>query len=272
MKSAQPTPRIASSRPSRKYAALSVLCLGLAYAPLRAEVSVVTDSHGRYVRTLVASESKSGRKLYWSPVRRGVETRFLLNPTGDRMGDGAPAAGEQPGSRQPWVVWSAADGNDREIAFATWSDGRWQGPALLERADNAYDDLNPRLAFDSQGRPVVAWWRNEPIPRIYLSTYRQGSWSSPIAISDASIPSRLPSLRIQGNLAVLTFFTPQGQTVLYQDLSLSPVQMDGNGPLDGPVPPPASSADPGDGGQSTLSCEPQCPDILFQKPQGSNGE
>ena len=272
MKSARPTPRALRMWQRVLCATVGVLISSWASAPVKAEVSVVTDAQGRYVRTLVVSEAKGGKRLYWSPTRRGSDSRFLLNPSGDRMGDGAPASGEQPGSRQPWVVWSATDGSDREIAFATWSNGRWQGPALLERSDNAYDDLNPRLAFDSKGQPVVAWWRNETIPRIYLSIFRQGAWSTPLPISDASIPSRFPSLRIQGNLAVLTFSTPQGQTVLYQDLSLAPVHMDGNGPLDGPVPPPDSQQDPSNGGvgHRTPSCAPKCPDPLFQKPQSSD--
>ncbi len=269
MKSAQPIPRVLWIWPRRFVAAVAVAFVSWASAPLEAEVSVVTDSHGRYVRTFVVSDSKGGRRVYWSPIRRGVDQRFVLNPSGDRLGDGAPVAGEQPGSRQPWVIWSAADGHDREIAFATWSNGRWQGPALLERSDNAYDDLNPRLAFDSQGRPVVAWWRNEATPRIYLSIYREGAWSAALPLSDASIPSRFPSLRIQGNLAVVTFSTSQGLTVLYQDLSSAPVQMDGNGPLDGPVPPPGASGDPEDGGSNdwTTVCGSDCPEIIIQKPQ-----
>ncbi len=274
MKSAQPTPSIIWNWPRRFVAAVAVLFVTWASAPLKAEVSVVTDSHGRYVRTLVVGDSKGGRRLYWTPIRRGIDTRLVLNPTGDRLGDGAPVAGEQPRSRQPWVIWSAADGHDREIAFATWSNGRWQGPALLERSDNAYDDLNPRLAFDSQGRPVVAWWRNEATPRIYLSIYREGAWSTPLPISDASIPSRFPSLRIQGNSAVVTFSTSLGQTVLYQDLSSAAVQMDGNGPLDGPVPPPDSSHNPGDGGSGNWAptCGSDCPEIIVQKPQGADGQ
>ena len=270
MKSAQPTPRAFQNWRRGFFATVAVLFASWALAPVKAEVSVVTDSQGRYVRTLVVSEAKDGKRLYWSATRRGIDSRFLLNPSGDRMGDGAPVTGEQPGSRQPWVVWSAADGRDREIAFATWSNGRWQGPALLESSDNAYDDLNPRLAFDSKGQPVVAWWRNEAIPRIYLSTFRQGTWSTPLPISDASIPSRFPSLRIQGNLAVLTFSTPKGQTVLFQDLSLAPVQMDGNGPLDGPVPPPDSQLDPSSSGPRAPSCAPNCPDPLLQKPKSTD--
>jgi hypothetical protein len=274
MKRAQPSRRALWNWPRRFLTAVVILFISWIIAPLRAEVSAVTDSQGRYVRTLLISESRGGRRLYWSQVRKMVDSRLLLNPSGDRMGDGVPVTGEQPGSRQPWVIWSASDGNDREIAFATWSMGRWQGPALLERSDNTYDDLNPRLAFDSQGRPVVAWWRNEAIPRIYLSIYREGAWSSPLPISDASTPSRSPSLRIQNNLAIVTFFTSHGKTVLYQDLSLVPVQMDGNGPLDGPVPPPDAHADPGevDPGNMTSSCSPDCPDIIVHKPKNNADE
>jgi hypothetical protein len=239
---------------------------------LRAEISVVTDSHGRYIRTIAISESQSGRRLYWTPRSRSIENRFVLNPAGDRFGDSAPVVGEQPGTRQPWVIWSSSDGNDREIAFATWRDGGWQGPAFVENLDNVYDDLNPRLAFDSQGRPVIAWWRNEPTPKIFLSIYRDGVWSSPLLITDPTIPSRMPALRIQGDRAVISFFTASGQTVLYQDLSQISVRIDSNGPLDGPVPPPDANLGSGSGGSKdrNSNCSPNCPDILQQKPQSSD--
>ena len=268
MKIVPPTPD-SPAMTRRLLVSLAVLSLSFAGSSLRSEVSVVTDGHGRYVRTVILSEVRGGKKLNWTPIREEKDSRIQLNPTGDRLGDGPPEFREQPGSRQPWVVWSASDGNDREIVFATWSMGRWQGPTLVERKDNPYDDLNPRLAFDAQARPVVVWWRNEPTPRIYLSAYRQGSWTEPMPLTDGTVPGRLPSLRIQGEQAVITFATARGQTVLYQDLAQ--VQMDGNGPLDGPVPPPTE--DPGDqgGGNNKRNCGPKCSDIVGQKPHDDGG-
>ncbi|HEV8376159.1 MAG TPA: hypothetical protein VGR38_08020 [Candidatus Polarisedimenticolia bacterium] len=232
----------------------------------------MTDSHGKYVKTLVLGEALGGRRIYWNPVSVGVEPRFLLNVGGDIMGDGPPVVVEQPGTRQPWVVWSASDGQDREIAVATWSQGRWQGPELVERLDNTIDDLGPRLAFDGEGRPVVTWWRNEPVPRIYLSTFRNGVWSTPISISDPATPSRFPSIRVQGSSAIVSFSTPRGRSVLYRKLSELPVFTEGNGPLDGPVPPPDVITPPGGVDDTGTVCVGDCsPGAVLQKPSEIGG-
>jgi hypothetical protein len=222
--------------------AAGALLLAMMGVPALAEVSVVTDSTGRYHRTLFLSGIREGNRIVWGQIRNGVDPAALLNPTGDRFGDGIPAIGERPGSRQPWVLWSASDGGDREIAFATWTGGHWFGPRLLEVADNTHDDIHPRLGFDPEGRPVAVWQRNEPVPRVYLSLFRDGAWTPALALSDPALPARFPSLRVQGNRAVVTFFTPKGQTVLFQDLDaiVHPpgFGIEGNGPMDGPVPPP----------------------------------
>jgi len=232
-------------RPVRS--AFAGLLLVLFAAPLCAEVSVVTDARGRYLKTLFLTESRGVRRVIWGQVRGGADPSTLLNLRGDRMGDSRPVMAEQPGTRQPWVIWSAGDGHDREIAFATWSGGHWQGPQFLERADNPYDDLDPRLAFDAAGNPLVVWWRREPIPRIYLSLLLNGAWMPPYPVSDAAVPSRHPSLRMSGTQAVVSFRTPQGQTVLFLNLQTLVMLPDGNGPLDGPVPPPDQRPSPGNG-------------------------
>jgi len=224
------------------------LLLLLFAAPLSAEVSVVTDAQGKYVKTLLLTGSRDGHRVVWGQVRSGVDPSALLNVRGDRTGDSRPVIAEQPGTRQPWVLWSVLDGHDREIAFSTWSGGRWQEPRLLETSDNPYDDLDPRLAFDAAGNPVVVWWRKEPIPRVYLSLYLQGVWTPAYPVSDATVPGREPSLRLSGALAVVTFRTPLGQTVLFLDLRGLLMSPEGNGPLDGPVPPPDQRPNPGGDG------------------------
>jgi hypothetical protein len=224
------------------------LLLLLFAVPLSAEVSVVTDAHGKYLKTLLLTGSQDGRRVLWGQIRTGVDPSALLNAHGDRTGDSRPVIAEQPGTRQPWVLWTIFDGHDREIAFSTWTGGRWQEPRLLETSGNQYDDLDPRVAFDSAGNPVAVWWRKEPIPRVYLSLYLHGVWTPTYPVSDAAVPSRDPSLRLSGSLAVVTFRTPLGQTVLFLDLRSLLMSPEGNGPLDGPVPPPDQRPDPGTGG------------------------
>lgn len=260
MKSMRRGPETMMSGLRRAGIGLGILSVAVCLTvPLQAEVSVVTDTHGKYIKTLVLVEARQGRKYFWDPVALEIKPRFLLNVGGDRMGDGPPVVLEQPGSRQPWVVWSASDGQDREIAVATWSRGQWQGPELLERIDNDFDDLGPRLAFDAQGRPVVTWWRNEPVPKVYLSLLQKGVWSTPILISDVATPARFPAIRIQGVNAVVSFYTPHGRTVVYRNLSEMPVILEGAGPLDGPLPPPPFIGDPtGTPSQPTTGCVGDC--------------
>ena len=223
------------------------LILALFCVPVFAEVSVVTDAQGKYLKTLVITDHRGARQVLWGRVRPGVDTSKMLNVEGDRLGDSRPVVLEQPGTRQPWVIWSASDGNDREIAFAVWSGGHWQGPQLVERVDNPYDDLNPRLAFDSTGSPVVVWWREEPIPRVYLSRLINGEWTPSSSLSAPDTPSRHPSIRMSDSRAVISFHTPSGLTVLFLDLTAPAIHPEGNGPLDGPVPPPDLRQNPGGG-------------------------
>lgn len=271
MKKLQPVPEPMYAGVSKLVRACCLLLAATFASPARAEVSIVADAPGRGPRLLVLPDAQKGKLLYWKPVRSGVDSRFVLNPQGDRFGDETPTTGIRPGSRQPWVVWSANDGSDLEIAFAFWTGSRWEGPRLLERLDNGLDDRDPRLAFDATGNPVVAWWRNEPVPRVYLSTYRNGIWSAPLAISDPSIPSRYPSLRIQDGRAVLTIRTPRGQSVLYQ--SLSEIVIEGNGPLDGPVPPPDQQMFPDPGGANTppVNCGTNCTEVILVRPTTVDG-
>jgi hypothetical protein len=230
---------ILSSLSSRALcAALAFVSGALAAPALFAEVSVVTDARGRCVRTVVVSEMQGPRRMVWSPISPDADPSKILNPDGDRMGDSAPVVAQRRGSGQPWVVWSASDGADQEIAFATWYRGRWHGPLLLDRVDNSFDDRDPQLAFDAAGRPVAVWWRNEPIPQVYLSVFTNGSWTKPLAVSDPTTSSRFPSLRISGSQAVVSFYTHAGQSVIFQSLTALTLSPDGSGPLDGPVPPP----------------------------------
>jgi hypothetical protein len=213
--------------------------------PLLAEVSVVTDSQGKYVRTQILTSVQNGRLLSWSQVRESLDPSKALNLDGDRKGDSRPVMREQPGTRQPWLLWSVSDGHDKEIAFATWSEGRWLGPQLLDPVDNSNDDLQPSLAFDSNGNPLAAWWRDEAVPRVFLSRFVKGAWTAPVAVSDPAVPSRRPSVRAAGDQAVVSFYTPKGLVVLFQPLPVpTTVRPDGNGPLDGPVPPPGQCPDP----------------------------
>lgn len=227
--------------------AFAGLLLVLSAAPLLAEVSVATDSRGKYLRTLLLTESRGARRVIWGQVRGGADPSTLLNLRGDLAGDSRPVIAEQPGTRQPWVIWSAEDGHDREIAFATWSGGRWQGPQLLERVDNPYDDMDPRLAFDAAGNPVAVWWRREPIPKVFLSLFLNGAWTRSYLVSDPAVPSRHPSLRMSGTQAIVSYRTPQGQAVLFLDLRNLVMVPDGSGPLDGPVPPPGQDSKSGKG-------------------------
>jgi len=249
--------------------AFTGLLLVLFAAPLFAEVSVVTDARGKYQKTLFLTESWGARRVIWGQVRAGADPSTLLNERGDRMGDSRPVMAEQPGTRQPWVIWSARDGHDREIAFATWSDGRWQGPRFLESVDNPYDDLDPRIAFDKAGNPLAVWWRREPIPRVYLSRFINGAWTPSYPVSDAAVPSRHPSLGMSGAQAVVSFSTPRGQVVLFLDLPNLTIGPDGNGPLDGPVPPPDQRpAPPRDGslGPSDETLKDWMDDADLRKP------
>jgi len=112
--------------------------------PSTAEVSVGPKGQVRVI-------AKDG--LWWTPVRRGIDGRFLLNPWGDLRGDLPPQAIDNAATGTAEVVW-ARRGLDYDVSFAFWDGRGWRETSLGRRPA---DDIGPRLAHDLWGNRYVAW-------------------------------------------------------------------------------------------------------------------
>ncbi len=200
----------------RNLAAATALLLAapLAAPAARAEVSAETDAFGRYVRTVVVTQASVRQHRIWKPVRRNYWGNQSLNPTGDRTGDMYPAIAENAIERRhPWAVWSRFNGRDYDLVWSRWRPGSW---AIIDRVESEQpfgDDLAPSLAFNTSGRPFLAWWRDDGgAGEVFVSVFLLTRWSEPIRLSDPGIDSRSPRLTAMpsGQIAV-QFMTPNGR-------------------------------------------------------------
>jgi hypothetical protein len=181
----------------------------------RAEVSAETDYAGRYVRTTVLTSVSAKKVKIWS-VQRWHLFSHPLNPGGDQSGDLLPVIAENPqDAGQPWVVWSRGTGTGYDLAWSRWTSGGWTSPDWLEAPEEASggDDLDPSLAFSSQGRPYLVWWRNEGgRGHVYLSVFLADRWMPAYPVSDDQVDSRYPGVALLDDSHVrVDYGTPSGR-------------------------------------------------------------
>jgi hypothetical protein len=179
-----------------------MLAIGLAgLFEARGEVSARLDSETLQYAGMLVKYSSTSRHIWSSTVP--TVTRRPLNPTGDTLGDLAPTVVENPQHNNwPMVVWSHPNGADYDLVFSRWTDAGWI-PTQFVQADNFFNDLDPRLAFNSQGRPYMVWWTDEAgTGAVYFSIFLETRWMMPVRISSTGADSRHPDLTIQNDLRV----------------------------------------------------------------------
>jgi hypothetical protein len=198
-------------------AAVALLAAAGFGAAARAEVAAEVDLAGNYVRTTVLASASAKKPRIWS-VQRSSGLARPLNPGGDQSGDLWPAIAENPqDSNHPWVVWSRGTGAGYDLAWSRWLPGGWTDPDWVEEAANASagDDLDPRLAVNSEGRPYLVWWRDEGGEgRVYLSMFLFSRWMPAYPVSDPEVDSRRPRITLvdDGRIQV-DYDTPAGRII-----------------------------------------------------------
>lgn len=200
---------------------VTALCLLILVSsfPALAEVRVVTDRHGEYKVTRVLQGGRKGN--VWGPLGRGHTAR-TLNVFGDRNGDLFPTIREnRVAPHHPWVVWSRFNQVQYDLAWSRWTDDGWQPIRWVDPYSDAVgDSLDADLTFDFNGRPYVAWWRNEGgSGRIYISVFLDQWWMQSIAVSDGGVDSRYPTIEVvQQDELIVRYDTPTGrveQTIFF---------------------------------------------------------
>src|SRR4029079_9017541 len=107
--------------------------------------------------------------------------------------------------RHPWAVWSRFNGQDYDLVWSRWRPGGWVPIESSEGEPTYGDDLTPSLAFNTSGRPFVAWWRDDGgAGQVFVSVFLVTRWSDPIMLSDSGVDSRNPHLTVMppGQMAV----------------------------------------------------------------------
>lgn len=167
-------------------------------SPARAEVAAEIDATGNYLRTVVTTNSSLRNLRIWS-VNKIRPLFYPLNPQGDVSGDLWPVIAENPtDGRKPVVAWSRFNGTDFDLAWSRWTASGWTPVQWVEgQPAVAGDDVDPSLTFSAEGRPHIAWWRNERgTGRVYLSLFLVSRWMAAYPVSDAGVDSYDPVVTV----------------------------------------------------------------------------
>ena len=190
--------------------------------PSQAEVSAEVDRDGQYVRTIVLSNASTKNLRIWT-VMRARGGYVALNPDGDATADLWPVIIEDPqNNNHPWVVWSRFNGMDYDLAWSRWVGDGWQDVRWLEGRTRTGQDIDPHLTLGDSGRPYVAWWTERGgLSRVYFSVFLSSRWMRGYLVSDDSVDSRFPAIRVNDDGSVtIDYSTPGGsesRTILFND-------------------------------------------------------
>lgn len=236
----------------RRVAAIVALGLLLLPAAALAEVSVQLDPDGKFKKVHVLTRGEGRSAVVWGQIRKYLPLELMLNPLGDNLEDGAPRVALHPETGHPWVVWSMNIANQKRIGFARWEGTRWTKPARVVVLPDpmGYDQLDPQISFSPLGAPILTWWVEAPISRVYFSAMFNGRWSPPIPLSEEGIDSRRPmhSLVDEGSQLQVVYESPLGTVT--STFSMETLLDASLGIMDNPIPPGSDPStgdtDPGD--------------------------
>ncbi len=119
----------------------------------------------------------------------------------------------------PAVAWSGFDGEDYELFWTQWEDGKW---AEIEQMtdDRGFSDAQPSLICHQQASLVITWTRAGPEGnRILWAQHRDGGWLAPSPAAGAGSHGRSPRLVSRADLLALAW--EDGHQVSVQPLSLA---------------------------------------------------
>lgn len=179
---------------------LLIVCLLLTgmLAQSFAAVSARVDRRGKYVGTQVIPTGPQWEPRVWSVRGRGFRAGNVLNPGGDLNGDLWPTVVESTvAPHHSWVAWSRFNGSRYSIAWSRWTDRGWNSIEWLDDKFVRYDQLDPAMTTDNQGRPFMVYWSEEGGKgRVYLSLFMATKWMKPIPISPVDLDSRAPEISV----------------------------------------------------------------------------
>lgn len=179
--------------------------MGLSISGSGAEVSAKLNEDGEYVGMVFKYGGGANRRVWGNALP--TAQRRPLNPTGDLLGDLAPTVVENPvHSYWPTAIWSHPNGSDYDLVFSRWTGSAWS-PIQFVQGDNFYNDLEPRLAFNSVGRPYLVWWVEENgVGAVYFSIFLETRWLTGVRVSTPGVDARRANLVIDSDLRVIVSY------------------------------------------------------------------
>jgi len=210
-----------------------------ASGPAVAEVFALVNPDGSYAATRIVRTPDS--RSPWTPLGLAESRRLVLNPGGERRGDGSPVIAHNPATGLPFVSWSTASPTGkRDVQVAAFDGTEW---VLLPPVGLAGgDDLDPDLLVLPNGILVVVWTHGRNNPTIWISMHSSvipdgrsdPGWMRPVPVAP-EIRAHSPRLVIQDGLLVVES-VGRGRPAIRSDV----ISFSGVTATDGPMPLPPS--------------------------------
>ena len=221
-------------------------CAALMWAPAAmGEVYAELNSAGTFVGMHTAVPRAPGQRI-WEPVGAADRFSYVLNPEGDRRGDGHPDFAIDPATGLPTAVWAAKEGADFEIVVSSFDGRSWTAPIKVRTAPGIAD-LDPRIVFRRDGYAIVTWWQksSSPVVRMAFMT-PEGLWYDGGVVSAAGVKARKPAIRQEGMLTIVGYRTSKETGLVAFTVGMMDPSFG-----DGPTPfPRDTNGDPPGGGSS----------------------
>jgi hypothetical protein len=89
------------------------------------------------------------------------------------------------------IVWDQSDGSNSQVFMSEYRNGSWSHPTGLSDniSPDGQDTWSPQVAMDNNGNAIIVWRQFDGSnDQIFMSEYRNGSWSHPATLSDNISP------------------------------------------------------------------------------------
>jgi len=120
----------------------------------------------------------------WNSPSSPSASRFVLNPQGEIIGDGAPSLAFHPPTGLVAAAWSRNSASGFDIVISRFDGAGWTTPAVVV-GQAAVNELDPQLVVGADGTVHLFYWVDAPTPRVFYTSAPAGmaNWSTPIPVS-----------------------------------------------------------------------------------------
>jgi hypothetical protein len=195
--------------------------------------TVAMDDNGNALIVWQGVDSIYNNRIYLSEYRNGAWSHpsnlntDAINPPGQACPGitcSIPVKIAMDNNDNAIVVWdqrttSYSDYSDGSIYKSEYRNGAWTHPADVDDKVSLGSDLDwaryPEVAMDDNGNALIIWSQNDetmdcdvpfginrmvpgPCKQLFMSEYRDGSWTYPLSMSDHISPTGQPVASVSG--------------------------------------------------------------------------